>query len=118
MLDFIDEPLNQVSVAVNASYGMACDRDRLGGITASAPRSAIQARNRLESNPISARSFSKEKPHQVFSLQYVVDLACGDDEADRIAECIHAHIDLRTQAPSRERPIASSSVPPFCLAAC
>jgi hypothetical protein len=62
--------------------------------------------------------FERKAADQALSLADVVDLACGQDEADRIAEGINADVDLRAQAAARttDRLIFA---PPFCApAAC
>src|ERR1700739_285396 len=98
---------------------MACERERLDGMNAWAPTSAMGARKRVELKALSAsRFFERKTADQALSLTDVVDLACSQDEADRIAEGIDANVDLRAQAAARttDRLIFA---PPFCApAAC
>jgi hypothetical protein len=50
MPDFVEEPLDQIAFFVDMLVaGMACDRDRVEGIIASAGAIAIGARKRSES---------------------------------------------------------------------
>jgi hypothetical protein len=62
-----------------------------------------EARKQSESKP-DVGGQAKEKP-----------LACGQDEAEGISKSVDADVDSML-SPPRERPIASSSLPPFWYA--
>src|SRR5947209_4524000 len=91
---------------------MACDRERLDGITAAAPRSAITARNPSESYLIAEHIFAGKTANQFLSLANIVELPWGQDEAHRIAESVNADVDLGAQAAART-PDRLIFVPPF-----
>jgi hypothetical protein len=92
---------------------MACDRERLDGITASAPRSCnTDAKAIRVIALISEQVFERKTADQVFGLEDVVHLAWGQDEADGIAVGIDTNVYLRTQAAART-PDRLIFAPPF-----
>src|SRR5271166_6322552 len=90
---------------------MACDRERVDGMTASAPAFAMLARKRSESKPLSANSLSNDRPlirssawRMSFTLPAVRMKRTGLPSASTLAL-------IFVLRPPRERPIASSSLP-------
>ena len=67
---------------------------------------------------ISEQVFERKTADQVFSLEDVMQLACGQDEADWIAEGINTYVDLRTQAAARTPDRLIFTPPFFAPAAC
>jgi hypothetical protein len=61
---------------------------------------------------MSARRFRRKTADQTHSLANIVDLACGQDEADGIAKDVDADVDLRAQAAART-PDRLIFAPPF-----
>ena len=67
---------------------------------------------------ISEQVLERKTTNQVFGLDDVMHLPWGQNEADRIADGIHANVDLRTQAAART-PDRLIFAPPFLApAAC
>jgi hypothetical protein len=63
MLDFVDEPLDQIALLVEVLVVRdGLRRERLDGMTACAATSTIEARKQSESKPLSAGTFSNVKP--------------------------------------------------------
>ena len=120
MLDFIDEPLDQIAFAI----GMLVIRDGLrsrtagwdhGLGTAFCDKGAKAIRVIAH---ISEQVLERKPIDQVFGLKNVMHLACGQDEADGIAEGIHADVDLRTKAAARTPDRLVLAPPFFAPAAC
>src|SRR5712691_7457224 len=90
---------------------MARERERLDGITACAPTSAIDARKRSESKPISASRFSKENP-LIRPSAWQMSLTWPAVRMKRTGlPRASTPMLILVLRPPRERPIASSSLP-------
>jgi hypothetical protein len=120
MLDFVDEPLDQIALLVEVF--VVGDRlrtraarwnDSLGADLRDRGTKAI----RIEAH-VGEQVFEGKAADQAFSLANVVDLACGQDEADGIAEGVDADVDLGAQ-PAARTPDRLIFAPPFLApAAC
>ena len=103
MLDFVDEPLNQIAVAVNVLVigdGLRSNAARWDhGLGTSLCDSAAKAIG-IKAH-ISEQVLKRKTTDQIFGLEDVGYLTGGQNEADGIAEGVHPHVDLRTQAPAR-----------------
>ena len=120
MLDFVDEPLDQITVLVDVLVIR-------NGLRSGAARWDHGLRTALRdtgAKPIGVKThiseqvLERETADQIFGLEDVMHLARGQDEADGIAESIHAKVDLRTQAAART-PDRLIFAPPFLApAAC
>jgi hypothetical protein len=120
MLDFVDEPLNQIAVPVDVLViwdGLRSSTDRGDhGLRTSFCDSGAKA-IRVKAL-ISEQVLERKTTDQVFGLDDVMHLPWGQNEADRIADGIHANVDLRTQAAART-PDRLIFAPPFLApAAC
>src|SRR5690349_10250357 len=103
MLDFVDEPLDQIALLVEVLVvrdGLRARaarwNDRLSADFSDRCAKAIGVKAH-----IGKQVFEGKTADQALSLAYVVDLACGQDEADRIAEGVDADVDLGAQAAAR-----------------
>ena len=103
MLDLVDEPLDQIALLVE----VLVIRD---GARARAARWNYCLRADFSDRcakaigikaPIGEQVFEGKTADQALSLANVVDLACGQDEAERVAEGIDADVDLGAQAAAR-----------------
>src|SRR5882762_5619521 len=92
------------------SYGMACERERLDGMSVDFCDGGSKAIGIVAF--VGEQVFEGKTADQALSLADIVDLACGQDEADRIAEGVDADVDLRTQAAART-PDRLIFAPPF-----
>jgi hypothetical protein len=103
MLDFIDEPLDQIAVPVDVRVIGDCLRARPAwrdhgfstGI-GNAGTKAIGVVTLVGEQVLETKAFD-----QAFGLDDVVDLAWRQDEPNRIAESVNADVDFGTQAAAR-----------------
>ena len=120
MLDFVDEPLDQIAFAI----GMLVVRDGLRsraarwdhGLGAAFCDTGAEAIRVIAL--ISEQVLERKTADQVFGLEDVVHLAWGQDEADGIAEGIDTNVYLRTQAAARTPDRLIFAPPFFAPAAC
>lgn len=120
MLDFVDEPLDQIAVAVDVLViwdGLRSSAARwdhgLGTSFCDSGAKAIGIKAH-----ISEQVLERKTADQVFGLEDVVYLTGGQNEADGIAEGIHPHVDLRAQAAARTPDRLIFAPPFFAPAAC
>jgi len=120
MLDLIEEPLDQIALPVDVLVvrdGLRTRADRwdhrFGAhlCDAGAKPVGIIAL-------VGQKVFERNAADQVFSLENVMHLAGGQDEADRIAERIHARTDFGAQAAARTPDRLIFAPPFFAPAAC
>src|SRR5712664_1899471 len=116
MLDFIDEPLDQITLFVEVL--VVGDSSRAGAVRRDNGLSASVCDRGSKAIGVVAlvceQVFEGKTVDQAFCLAYVGDLASREDEADRVAKSVDGDAMLIfVLRPPRERPIASSSVPPF-----
>src|ERR1700756_3039170 len=120
MLDFINESLDQIALAVSVFVVRDGLRSRAArwdhGL--GAPFCGAGAKTIRVINHISQQLLEREPADQVFGLENVVRLPRGQDEADGIAKSIHADVDLRTQAAARMPDPLILAPPFFAPAAC
>ena len=118
MLDFIEEPLDQIAFLVDVLVlrdglrsGTRGWNHGLGTNLRDAAAKAIGVKA-----PVTQQLVERQTADQILGLHDVIHLACGQDEANGITERIHACIDLRAQAAARtpDRLIFA----PFAPAAC
>jgi hypothetical protein len=120
MLDFVDEPLDQIAVLID----VLVVRDGLRSRTARWDHGLCTGFCDSGTKVIGVKAHIGEqvrerKPaDQVFGLEDIMYLAWGQDEADGIAEGIHAYVDLRTQATARTPDRLIFAPPFFAPAAC
>src|SRR6516225_3774723 len=119
MLDLIEEPLDQIALPVDvlvvrAGLRTRADRwdHRFGTHLCDAGAKPIGV-----IALVGQKMFEGNAADQVLSLENVVLLAGGQDEANRIAERIHARADFGAQAAART-PDRLIFAPPFAPAAC
>src|SRR5271163_4191072 len=119
MLDLVEEPLDQISLLVDVLVVRDGSRSGTGGwnhglgtglCNAAAKAIGVKA-------PVPQQLVERQTADQILRLHDVVYLACGQNEANRIAERIHACIDLRAQAAART-PDRLTFASPFAPAAC
>jgi hypothetical protein len=103
VFDLVDEALDQVALLIEVLVvrnglraGAARRNDGLGANVCDGGAKAIGVKAH-----VGEQVFERKAADQALSLADVVDLACGQDEADRIAEGIDADVDLRAQAAAR-----------------
>jgi len=120
MLDFVDEPLDQIALLVE----VLVVRDGLRTRTArwnDCLRTDFCNRGAKAvgvKTLVGEQVFERKSADQAFSLANIVDLACGQDEADGIAEGIDADVDLGAE-PAARTPDRLIFAPPFLApAAC
>ena len=103
MLDFIDEPLDQITLLVqvlvvgDSSRAGAVRRDN--GLSASVCDGGSEAIGVVTF--VCEQVFEGKTVDQAFCLADIGDLAGGQDEADRVAESIDGNADLRAQTAAR-----------------
>jgi hypothetical protein len=96
MLDLVDEPLDQIALLVEVLVVRNGLRARAArwddGLSADfcdRGAKAIGVKAHIGEQVLEGKTAD-----QALSLAYVVDLACGQDEADWIAEGVDADVDL------------------------
>lgn len=114
MLDLVDEPLDQIALLVEElvvgdGLGARAARwnDCLGAELGDASAKAIGIKAH-----IGEEILEEKTTDQALGLANVVDLACGQNEADGIAEGVDPNVDLGAQAAART-PDRLIFVPPF-----
>jgi hypothetical protein len=114
MLDFVDEPLDQIAILVDVLVirnGLRSGAGRRDHGLPTAFRD-MGAKTIGVKTHISEQVLERETADQIFGLEDVMRLAWGEDEADGIAEGIHANVDLRAQTAART-PDRLIFAPPF-----
>ena len=120
MLDFIEEPLDQIAFAIGVlviwdglrSRAARWDHGlRAGFCDSGAEAIGVKAL-------VGEQVLERKAADQVFGLEDVVHLAWGQDEADGIAEGIDPDVYLRTQAAARTPDRLIFAPPFFAPAAC
>jgi|BogFormECP12_OM2_1039638.scaffolds.fasta_scaffold175049_1 hypothetical protein len=120
MLDFVDEPLNQIAVPVDVPViwdGLRSSTARwdhglrTGFRDSSAEAIGVKAH-------IGEQVLERKTADQVFGLEDVMHLAWGQDESNGVAERIHTDVDLRAQAAARTPDRLIFAPPFFAPAAC
>jgi hypothetical protein len=120
MLDFVDEPLDQIAILIDVlivrdglrSRAARWDHGfRTGFCDSSAEAIGVKAH-------IGEQILERKPADQVFGLEDVMHLAWGQDESNGVAERIHTDVDLRAQAAARTPDRLIFAPPFFAPAAC
>ena len=120
MLDFVDEPLDQISLFVevlvvrDSSRAGAVRRDN--GLSASVCDGGSKAIGVVAL--VCEQVFKGKTVDQTFCLADIGDLAGRQDEADGVAESVDGNADLRAQAAARTPDRLIFAPPFFAPAAC
>ena len=119
MLDFVEEPLDQIAFPIDVLVVWDCLRSRAGrwdhSLGARLGNAGAKAIGVIAL--VSQELIKRQAAYQILRLEDVIDLACGQNEANGIAERIDACTDLGTQAATRT-PDRLTFAPPFAPAAC
>ena len=120
MLDFIDEPLDQVALRIELS--VIADRLR---------SSAARGNNRLSLGLcnsstkeirvvalVGEQAIKSKAADQLLCVADIMRLARAQNEAHRVPECVHADVDLGAQAAARTADRRIFAAPFFAPAAC
>ena len=103
MLDLVDEPLDQIALPVEVLVVWDGFRSRTTrrdhGLSVDLSNFTAESIGVIAH--VSEQVVEGDAADQVLGLADVMHLACGQDEANRIAEGVHADIDLRAQAAAR-----------------
>src|SRR3974390_1748289 len=119
MLDFIEEPLDQVALLVDVLVVWDGLRSRAGRRDYRlAPSLSNAGTKAIGVEPsIGQQLVERQTADQILGLEDVVRLAWGQNEANGITQRVHARADLRAQAAART-PDRLIFAPPFAPAAC